>query len=98
MYRLIVVDDEPKHRRGLVNMIKKLKNNYEVFEARNGKEAFDLIMSNSIDILITDIKMPLIVSPALEQVWLGEKTAEQALNEIADKVQAEVKGRYRHTR
>jgi maltose-binding protein MalE len=33
-----------------------------------------------------------------EQVWLGEKTAEQALNEIADKVQAEVKGRYRHTR
>jgi two-component system response regulator YesN len=59
VYRLIVVDDESKHRRGLVNMIKKLKNNYEVFEARNGKEAFDLIMSKSIDILITDIKMPM---------------------------------------
>lgn len=35
-----------------------------------------------------------IVTPALDQVWTGEKTAEQALNEVADNAQAEVKGRY----
>ena len=39
-------------------------------------------------------KIDVIVSPALDQVWRGEKTAEEALNEIADKAQAEVKGRY----
>jgi multiple sugar transport system substrate-binding protein len=39
-------------------------------------------------------KIDTIVSPALDQVWRGEKTAEEALNEIADKAQAEVQGRY----
>lgn len=42
-------------------------------------------------------KIDAIVGPALEQVWLGKKSAEEALNEIKDKAQAEVKGKYKHT-
>lgn len=39
-------------------------------------------------------KIDAVVGPALEQVWLGKKTAEQALKEIEAKAQAEIKGRY----
>lgn len=35
-----------------------------------------------------------IVTPALDQVWMGEKTAEEALNEIADQVNEQTRGRY----
>ncbi len=39
-------------------------------------------------------KIDAIVGAALEQVWLGEKTAKEALDGIADKVKPELKGRY----
>ncbi len=39
-------------------------------------------------------KIDAIISPALEQVWLGEKDAKTALDEIAPQVNAELKGRY----
>ena len=35
-----------------------------------------------------------IIAPALEQVWLGNKTAEQAIKEVEPKVQEKLKGRY----
>ncbi len=39
-------------------------------------------------------KINAIISPALDQVWLGKKTVEEALKEVEAKAQAEVKGRY----
>lgn len=59
MYYILVVDDEPKHRKGLINMIKMFRPDYNVFGARNGQEALNFISTNPIDILITDIKMPI---------------------------------------
>lgn len=35
-----------------------------------------------------------IVTPALDQVWMGEKTAQVAMDEIADAVNAELRGKY----
>jgi multiple sugar transport system substrate-binding protein len=34
-----------------------------------------------------------IVNPALDKVWLGQQTAQEAMNSIADKAQAQVQGR-----
>ncbi len=59
MYTIMIVDDEPKHRRCLADMIRILRPRYEVLEAKNGKEAQELAESEDIDIIITDIRMPI---------------------------------------
>lgn len=58
MYSSLVVDDEPRHRKGLINIIKQFRPDYSVSGAKNGQEALEFIMSNHVDILITDVKMP----------------------------------------
>lgn len=37
--KMIIVDDEPRHRKGLVNLIGKLRPNYEINQFKNGNEA-----------------------------------------------------------
>lgn len=58
MYRILVADDEPRHRRGLAEMIKRLRPAYEVLEAKDGLEAVEVVRMHPVDITITDIKMP----------------------------------------
>jgi two-component system response regulator YesN len=58
MYRLLIVDDEPRHRDGLANLIGKLRPDYHVFKAKNGNEALGIIADNPIDIVFSDIRMP----------------------------------------
>lgn len=59
MYNVMIVDDEPVIRKGLLCFV-----NWEaldcsvIYEASNGIEAKEKLGSNDIDILITDIKMP----------------------------------------
>lgn len=57
-YRILVVDDEPIHRNGLIEMLRKLRPEYEIVEAGNGNEALNIVNSNNVDIIITDIRMP----------------------------------------
>lgn len=57
--RILVVDDEPIHRNGLVDMIRMLRPAYEIIEASNGNEALNIVNSKRIDIAITDIRMPI---------------------------------------
>lgn len=57
---ILVVDDEPKQRRGLAAMIRSLRPEYRVHEAKNGKEAFELSRNHSLDIVFTDIQMPIV--------------------------------------
>jgi two-component system response regulator YesN len=59
MYRILVVDDEPIHRREMVNMIRSLRNSYEVAEAANGLNALEILNNEEFNIIITDVKMPL---------------------------------------
>lgn len=59
MYRVLIVEDEFIVRYGIRSMIDWEKAGIEVTgEAANGKEALELIRLNPPDILITDIKMP----------------------------------------
>ncbi|SCY79305.1 response regulator transcription factor [Alkaliphilus peptidifermentans] len=60
MYRVLIVDDEPIHVRGLTNMIRSLRPDYYISDASNGEEAFEHIKCNHVDILFTDVKMPII--------------------------------------
>ncbi|WP_219838487.1 response regulator [Paenibacillus sp. R14(2021)] len=58
MLNVLVVDDEPKHRRGLSRMIKELRPDYEIHSAMDGKEALETIAAQPVDIVFTDIEMP----------------------------------------
>ncbi len=59
MLGILVVDDEPRHRTGLANMLRRLRPAYRVSEARNGADALQFVEKNPVDIIITDIKMPI---------------------------------------
>lgn len=58
MLRLLVVDDHPIFRKGLVGLIQDACPDCRIQEANDGTGAIDLIISQSFDIIILDIDMP----------------------------------------
>ena len=54
--RILVVDDEEIIRESLSFVLKK--EGYFVEEAENGKIAYDMVLQDSYDLIITDIEMP----------------------------------------
>jgi len=59
MYKILIVDDEPRLRNGISNYFPWNEIGFEVVaEAGNGKEALEYIENNSVDVVFTDIKMP----------------------------------------
>ncbi|QAV33345.1 DNA-binding response regulator, OmpR family, contains REC and winged-helix (wHTH) domain [Fervidobacterium changbaicum] len=53
---ILVVDDEYDIRNMLKNYLEM--NNYDVLTAKNSKEAFEIILSGKIDLVLLDIMMP----------------------------------------
>lgn len=53
--RILICDDEEAIR---LLIMETLKDNYELVEANDGREAVRLITREPFDLLITDIKMP----------------------------------------
>ena len=67
MKKILIVDDEPNIVMSLEYTFKK--NNYEVFIARDGQEALDILKTNFQDVIILDIMMPMVDGFAtLEQI------------------------------
>lgn len=59
MYTVLIVDDDRKTREGLARFIEWQSFGFEyVLLAKDGKEAYDLYLENSLDLIISDIKMP----------------------------------------
>ncbi|CAH1221464.1 Regulator of RpoS [Paenibacillus allorhizoplanae] len=59
MYKVMIVDDEPSVKRSLKTIIEKETSSFEVSAfAENGQEALDLISESLPDVVITDIRMP----------------------------------------
>lgn len=72
MYRILIVDDEKLERNGIKFLLKKTETELEVFEASNGRDALELLKHQTVEILLTDIKMPYV--SGLE---LAEKVSSQ---------------------
>lgn len=69
MYKLILVDDEEEVRHGIIQKIEWVKYGFEIIgEVENGREALDLIEKNIPDVIITDIKMPIMDGLELSSV------------------------------
>lgn len=67
MKKILIVDDEPNIVMSLEYTFKK--NNYEVFIARDGQEALELLKTTYPDVIILDVMMPLVDGYAtLEQI------------------------------
>ncbi len=58
MKKILLVDDEPNIVMTLEYTFKKL--NYQVFIARDGQEAIDLVQNQVPDLIILDIMMPMV--------------------------------------
>lgn len=67
MKKILIVDDEPNIVMSLEYTFKK--NNFEVFIARDGQEALDILEKQLPDVMILDIMMPMVDGFAtLEQI------------------------------
>lgn len=60
--RVLIADDEEGFRR----LVKEALPAFEVIEAENGKRALDLVQAEKLDLVITDIKMPVMDGFALQ--------------------------------
>lgn len=58
MTKLLIVDDEKNIRQGLKTMIERQYPNYTLRVAGHGAEALELFQQEPADIIITDIRMP----------------------------------------
>ncbi len=58
MLCVLVVEDEPRQRKILSNIVREFRRDYEVLEAKNGEEALALCLERKIDIIFSDIRMP----------------------------------------
>jgi len=56
MFNILVVEDDKNLKKLMTTYLRK--NDYNVFEAVNGNEALDIIDTNYIDLIISDIMMP----------------------------------------
>lgn len=60
MYKLLIVDDEPRLRNGISNYFPWNETGFEVLhEADNGKQALEFIENNHVDVVLSDIRMPI---------------------------------------
>lgn len=58
MYRVLIVDDESAHRKGVIQLLNRIKPEYFLFEAKDGSMAELILDTADIDIILTDIRMP----------------------------------------
>ena len=67
MKKILIVDDEPNIVMSLEYTFKK--KNFEVFIARDGQEALDILKNKLPDIIILDVMMPMVDGySTLEQI------------------------------
>lgn len=58
MIKVLIVDDEKIEREGVKYLLTQEDWESEIYEAANGKQALEMLRSKTVDLLLTDIKMP----------------------------------------
>ena len=58
MIHILIADDEKIEREGLKYLLSIGEGERKVFEASNGKQALQILRTEEIQLLLTDIKMP----------------------------------------
>ncbi|WP_219834134.1 response regulator [Paenibacillus sp. R14(2021)] len=55
---ILIVDDEPRHLRGMAGMIRSMRPEARVSVAKDGEEALAVVRSELPDVVLSDIQMP----------------------------------------
>ncbi|MDC1080715.1 sigma-54 dependent transcriptional regulator [Flavobacteriaceae bacterium] len=58
MTKILIIEDEEPIRRVLKKILSEENNNFELFEAVDGKQGINLISEGDYDLILCDIKMP----------------------------------------
>ncbi|HQU85486.1 MAG TPA: response regulator [Pyrinomonadaceae bacterium] len=58
MINILFVDDEPNILDGLQRMLRSMRREWQMFFARNGFEALEMLKEKKIDVIVSDMKMP----------------------------------------
>ena len=73
MYKLLIAEDEKIIRNGLANGIRWYEIGFEVAGlAENGQKAIDFIRENPVDVIMLDIKMPVMDGIAVAEILSRE--------------------------
>ena len=59
MYKLLIADDEPVIRSGISYLDWASLQIEVAASVENGQDAYDFILNNEVDIVLTDVKMPI---------------------------------------
>jgi len=71
--KIIVVDDDKIIRKGIKKIIQSQSIEHSILEAANGLEAYEIIKLEQLELLITDIKMPVLNGLELIKKIIDEK-------------------------
>lgn len=58
MYSILLVDDEAVEREGVSFLLRQGNYPFDIFQAPNGKKAWEFLQQHPVDVLLTDVKMP----------------------------------------
>lgn len=78
MFNVLVVDDEHVQREGIKDLISEYRFPFHVLEADNGRAAETILNRHPIDILITDVKMPLMSGLELGRLAKKRRTTSKS--------------------
>ncbi len=73
--RIVIAEDEPKSREGLINIIHRFTDYEIVGVADDGIEGLELVLKMKPDLVISDIKMP-----GLDGLGMLEKIKEKQMD------------------
>lgn len=74
MYQVIIVDDEAKIRNGLAELFPWSQLGFEIAGCfSNGKAAYDFTLANHVDLVLSDIRMPIMDGLELSEKLLEKK-------------------------
>lgn len=59
MFNILIAEDEQLYREGIKKLLSEFHEQFQIFMAKNGVEALDVIHQNHIDGMLLDIRMPL---------------------------------------
>ena len=65
MYRALIVEDEPPILRKITSSLRAVSDAFDIEVAHDGQEAFEYLMNHPVDVVFTDIRMPIMDGLAL---------------------------------
>lgn len=70
MYQLVIVDDEPRILNGLCKYYDWHQMGFEISgRFRNGKEVLDHMKNHTVDVILSDISMPVMDGISLAKIY-----------------------------